>query len=314
MDPVLRAFLASWDWRIDVILVLVTAGTLYLTGWLRLRRRAAGKERHSQWQMAAGWRPVAYLGGLTLLALALMSPLDVLGSQLFFLHMIQHLVMIMLVPPLLLLANPLPFFLWGLPASLRPKVGGPLFGRASPFRYGLRQFTGPALVWFLFVACLWGWHEPMAYNAAQDDGLVHDLEHITFFGTSLLFWWHVVGAGPRVHRPFSAIGRIIYLASAIPPSMVAGVVIAFARTPIYSHYEAMPRLWGISVLSDQQLAGIMMWVPGGLIYIVAILILAGRWLQREQEKPALPESAWATDEALIAPGINFDAKAQRHKG
>jgi cytochrome c oxidase assembly factor CtaG len=87
------------------------------------------------------------------------------------------------------------------------------------------------------------------------------------------------------------------------PNMIAGVVIAFSESPIYSHYEAMPRIWGMSVMADQRLAGVIMWVPGSMMYMIFALILAARWLKKEEEKPPLPESKWATDEAMIAPGM-----------
>ena len=110
MPSVWSALLQSWGWRIDLIIVLALAGTIYTWGWFRLRARSQTPSR-----LANGWRLAAYLGGLVVLAIALMSPIDVLGQQLFTFHMVQHLLTIMIAAPLLLLANPFPFFLWGLP-------------------------------------------------------------------------------------------------------------------------------------------------------------------------------------------------------
>jgi cytochrome c oxidase assembly factor CtaG len=243
-----------------------------------------------------------YVGGVFVLGLALMSPIDVMGSQLFYIHMIQHVLMISIVPPMLWLANPLPFLLWGLPDRIRLQFGR-LLGRKGGLRHGLKQFAGPGVVWIAYVIFYLGWHDPMLYNAALEREWVHDLEHLTFFGVAMLYWWHVLGAGPVVHKPFSTVGRFIYLLMAIPPNMIAGVVIAFSESPIYSHYEAMPRIWGMSVMADQRLAGVIMWVPGSMMYMIFALILAARWLKKEEEKPPLPESKWATDEAMIAPGM-----------
>lgn len=301
MDPVLRATLFSWDWRLEVILVLTVAGALYLAGWLRVRGRSGNRKNRSRWQLGAGWRPLAYLGGLFILAVALMSPIDVLGAQLFTMHMVQHVLLVMVVPPLLLLANPLPSLLWGLPMNVRVRAG-PILGRRAVFRRWLRKISGPGIVWMTFVVIFWGWHDPAVYTLALSNAFIHDLEHITFFLVAMFFWWHVVGAGPRIHRRLSSVGRAAYVLSAIPPTMIAGIAIAFATKPLYSYYEAMPRLWGLSALEDQQIAGVIMWVPGSMMYMIAALILIGRWLQVEAEKPALPESAWANDEALIAPG------------
>jgi cytochrome c oxidase assembly factor CtaG len=278
------------------------AGTIYTRGWLRLRQRTANRHGFNPWQAAARWRPVVYITGLVILGLALMSPIDVIGSQLFFIHMIQHVIMVSIVPAFLWLANPLPFILWGLPGPTRIRFGR-LLGRRGKLRLGLKRFTGPGVIWLLFVILYLGWHDPALYNAALESELVHDLEHISFFGAARLYWWLIMGAGPVVHKPLSIIGRFVFVLMAIPPNMIAGMAIAFSEGPIYSHYDAMPRLWNISVMADQQLAGVIMWVPGSMMYIIYALILAARWLKQEEEKPALPESEWATEEALIAPGL-----------
>jgi len=312
VDPVLRALLLSWDWRLEVLLVLLIAGSLYTRGWLRLRRarrrqsfsRARGTSGNrlvSLHPLATGWRLAAYLAGLVTLAVALMSPIDVLASQLFLMHMVQHKLLILIAPPLLLLANPLPFILWGLPFGLRHRAGS-FLSRGSALRHSLRAVTAPGLVWMAFVAVLLGWHDPNAYNAALRSETVHDLEHLTFFGTAMLLWWHVIGAGPRL-RTFPRGFRIAYVLSVVPVNMAIGVAIAFATQPIYTYYVGVPRLWGLSVLQDQMLSGVIMWIPGSMMYIVAALILISRLVQAEADKQPLPESEWANDEALVAPGV-----------
>lgn len=302
MDPALRATLLSWDLRPEVIFVLALAGTVYTAGWWRLRERSRANSNSNRWRAGARWRPVAYLSGILLLAIALMSPIDVLGGQLLTMHMIQHVLLVMIIPPLLLLANPLPFLLWGMPKNVRLRASRILSSK-SKFRFYLRKTTGPGLVWLVFVVFYWGWHDPNAYNLALQNGFIHDLEHLTFFLVSMLFWWHVIGAGPRIHRPLSPIGRFAYVLMGIPPNMLAGLAIVFASGPIYTYYESMPRIWGLSVMEDQKIGGVIMWVPGSMMYIMAGLILISRWLQQEEQKPALPQSAWASDEALAAPGI-----------
>lgn len=312
MDPVLKAVLLSWDWKIEVIVVLALAGTLYSRGWWQLRQRSRGQARRyyrtarSRWRLAVTWRLVAYWVGLLAVALALLSPIDALGQQLFFMHMVQHLLLIMIAPPLLLIANPLPFILWGLPAAWRRKVGG-LFSlalhRESGFRRGLRAATQPGIIWMVWVISLIGWHDPSLYNAALRYEWVHNVEHLSFFIASMLLWWHLTGAGPRVHKQFGLLGRIGLVLSVVPPNMLTGVVLAFAEQGYYSYYSAVPRLWGFDVLMDQQLGGVIMWVPGSMMYIVAALILIGRFLSEEDRKPQLPESAWASEKAVAAPGL-----------
>jgi putative membrane protein len=206
----------------------------------------------------------------------------------------------MIAPPLLLIANPFPFFMWGLPAGARRAVGR-LFNRRSSFRRSLRSLTSPGLIWMVFVALFLGWHDPNAYNAALRNDLVHDLEHLTFFGSAMLFWWHVIGAGPRL-RSLSRGLRLAYLLATLPVTMAAGIAISFASQPIYTCYTTVPRPWGLTVMQDQMLGGVIMWVPGSMMYLLAALILISRLIQSEADKPPLPESEWATDEAMIAPG------------
>ncbi|RLT40147.1 MAG: cytochrome c oxidase assembly protein [Chloroflexi bacterium] len=299
MSAEASAFFRSWDPRADVIFVLGILGSLYLTGWMRMRAPQRGRGRITR--AANGWRLGAYLGGLALLGIALMSPLDVLGEQLFFLHMLQHMLLTMYVPPLLLLANPLPFVMWGLPPALRRALGVLLVPKGV-VRRALLAVTPPAVLWLIYAGTILLWHDPYAYSLAQGDSLVHDLEHISFFVASLLFWWHITGAGPRIHRPMARWKKILFLLGAVPANMLTGITIAFATAPLYAHYAAMPRLFNISVLGDQQLGGTIMWIQGSEMYIIATLILISRMLGDESRKQPLPEAQWATAEALKAPG------------
>jgi len=298
MDPVLKAALLSWDWRLEVVAILVLAGSLYTRGWLRIRGRSAKRQ-----SLAAGWRLAAYLGGLVTLGLALMSPIDVLGGQLFFMHMIQHLLLMMIGPPLLLIANPLPFFMWGLPVRARHSLGGWL-SRGSTLVRGLRALTAPGVVWMAFVAVLLGWHDPNAYNAALRSEFIHDVEHLTFFASAMLYWWYVIGAGPR-WRSLARGPRLAFLLATVPVNMAAGVVIAFAGRPIYTYYTTVPRLWGLSVMQDQMISGVIMWIPGSMMYLLAALILISQLIQQEADKAPLPEAQWATDESMIASGLKI---------
>lgn len=301
MDPALGAVLNSWDLRAEVLLLLALAGITYILGWWRLRSRTRHHVNRNRWSIGAPWRPVAYLAGLLLLGLALMSPIDVLASQLFTMHMVQHVLLVMVIPPLLLLANPLPYVMWGLPGKARRPVGQTL-ARQSRFRRALEVVSKPGWVWLYFVIIYLGWHDPNAYNLALQSALVHDLEHVTFFLVSILFWWHVLGVAPHIHRKMSPLARAGYVLLAVPPNMLAGIAIAFAGQVVYTYYELMPRILGLSVLDDQRIGGVIMWVPGSMMYMLAALLLVSRWLQQEERKPPLPQSAWATDDSLIAPG------------
>lgn len=310
MDPVARAALSSWSWRPEVIIPLVILGALFLNGWRRLRARS-GRVSGARF-LAAKWRPVTYIAGLLVIAIALLSPFDVLVQQLFFMHMIQHLLLIMIAPPLLLLPNPMPFLLWGLPGRVRLGVGGivnTVINKESVGGRLLRSATSPFVVWFIFVGTVVGWHDPSLYNAALRYDWVHDLEHLTMFAAGMLYWWTVTGAGPRLNKNLSRIAKIGFILAAIPPSMALGIVLAFSPAPIYAYYSDMPRLWGISALDDQRISGIIMWIPGGMMHFMSALVIIFLILTGEGRKPARKEKEWSDGDALAAPGIARSGRA-----
>jgi putative membrane protein len=263
------ALLTTWDFRLDVSVYLALSAAVFTASWLRLRRRGGHR-------LAAGWRLVSFLAGLGILGLAMMSAIDLWAERLFFMHMIQHLLLIMVVPPLLLLANPFPFMLWGLPGGR--ELGRRLFTPSARFRRALRGLTRPGMVWVTFVAVLWSWHDPYLYGLAQGPGWIHDLEHLLFFGTGMLFWWHAIGAGPRLHGRLSPLARIGYLLAAGVANLLPGVIIALADTPLYPYYAAVSRPAGITLLQEQSLSGIIMWVPGTMMYWMAALVIVIRRL------------------------------------
>ena len=273
METVWRALLLSWGWRAEVILPLILFGAVFSLGWARLFAR-------QQRGLAAGWRLICYWLGIGVVALALMSPIDLLGTQLFTAHMIQHLLLVMIAPPLLLLAQPFPFLLWGLPRGLRRRIGG-LFSRKSAVRLWLTRLTRPLGVWLASMVILWGWHIPSAYEAALRSDFIHDLEHLSFFGSGMLFWWSVTAVGPRLQGQAGRGTRIVFLLVTVPVNVLLSMLIALADQPLYPHYTTVPRLWGLSVLQDQMFGGAIMWVPGSMMYVVAASILLFRLFQTE---------------------------------
>jgi cytochrome c oxidase assembly factor CtaG len=268
---------------------------VHLAGRWRLKRRGSS-------QLIKPWRSVSYLAGLAVLGIALMSPIDVLSSQFFFMHMVQHLLLVMIAPPLLLIGDPMPIMMWGLPSNLRLEIGRWLQPE-SRFRGTVRSLTTPGLVWLYFVAVLVGWHDSQLYNLTLESELVHDLEHLTFFGTAVLFWWHVIGSAPHIHRHLSQGVRIGYALSVVPPTALTGIAIAFASKPIYEYYTTVPRLGTMTVLQDQMLGGVIMWIPGSMMYIVAALILIARVVRADEDKEPSSESERATAETTRAPGF-----------
>ena len=285
MHPLVRALFSAWEWRPDVFFVLTTLAVVYAVGWMRLRRQSVHRK------LATRGRLIAYMSGLATLALSLMSPIDRLGSQLFFMHMIQHMLIIQLAAPLLLLGNPFPFMLWALPQAPRLQTAR-LFTDESAFRRLLTAATRPGVAWLVFLTVYLGWHDTAAYNAALTYKWVHNLQHITFLGASLLYWWPIVGNAPHFHRRLPNWGKLAYLLGVIPPNMLVGVSIAFAPEVMYTYYLSVPRIWGFSALQDQQLAGAIMWIQGSEMYIwVALYILYHMFRKKDPSRSVTPAGA-----------------------
>jgi cytochrome c oxidase assembly factor CtaG len=245
-----------------------------------------------------------------MIAISLMSPIDRLGGQLFFMHMLQHLLFMMLAAPLLWLGEPFPIALWALPHTARHTVGG-LFTRDSAFRRAFAYVTSPGISWLLFITVYLGWHDPTAYNAALYHDWIHDIEHITFFGASMLYWWPVIGAAPHIHTHFPEWAKVPYLIGTVPPNMFIGISIAFATGVRYSYYETIPRIWGFTVMQDQQISGAIMWIPGSMMFILAALIVIARLFGKEKNHPGAVSSDWDSEQAMIAPGLESRAIQNR---
>jgi cytochrome c oxidase assembly factor CtaG len=298
MHPLIQALFSTWEWRFEVLAVLIPLGLLYTVGWQRLRKRS------THVRFATKTRLAAYGSGWALLVTALMSPLDRLGGQLFFMHMIQHMLMIMFVAPLLLLGNPFPFVLWGLPARWRQAIGD-LFTRDSRFRHIVASATRPFIAWIVYAVVLVGWHDPTLYSLAQGRSWIHDLEHLTVFGGAMLYWWHVIGAGPRLHGRFPVWARIAYLLCLAPLNMITGMSIAFAEEPVFPYYASLPRLWGFTVMQDQMLGGAIMWIQGSEMQIVIALVVLALYFRKgkrgqpdmmpdEERLSPAPSNKWRT--------------------
>ncbi|MEM7537294.1 MAG: cytochrome c oxidase assembly protein [Chloroflexota bacterium] len=304
MHPILSALLSGWEWRPEVIAVLALFGFLYTTGWWHLYTLHRTKQKHPQKKLATIGKLVCYLSGLMILATSLLSPIDMLGGQLFFMHMIQHLLTIMVAAPLIWLAHPFPISLWGLPRPLRLAVAG-LMHKNALFRRGLAAITGPGPSWVIFIVVYLGWHDSTLYNLALRRDWVHDIQHITFFGAGMLYWWHVIGAAPRIHGPFSRWARMAFLIVTVPPNMIAGTTISFATEPIYTYYATIPRFWGFTVMQDQMLGGTIMWILGSMMYIMAALVILAVYLSNSAKRdesidisshrPTMPISPSASD-------------------
>jgi cytochrome c oxidase assembly factor CtaG len=191
----------------------------------------------------------------------------------------------MVAAPLMVLGDPMTAFLWALPAAPRHAVAA-WWMRRGALRSTWRVLALPVVAWTLHVVTLWAWHLPSFYDRAVADGPLHVLEHATFFLTALLFWW--VPFRPHGRR-LEAGPALLYLFAAALQSTILGAVLALARHPLYVAHLGTTRAWGLTPLEDQQLAGLWMWVPAGLVYLAALIPLALRTLRRTGRNMAVVE-------------------------
>ncbi len=265
----------------EVVPFLVTIG-IYYGGTLRLWRRAGLGRGVSRGRVGA------FTTGLVVLALALMSPLDALADSLFWVHMVQHLLLILVVAPLLVLGEPEIALLWCLPQRWRP-VTGRVENRLARAIVGPPEGggAGPIAVVVVATAVLWAWHLPSLYDLAVEHEGIHTTEHVLFLVTAAMFWATVLRLTPRERQGHGY--RVLYVFAMGLQCSVLGAVITFAPRPLYSvHLETAPA-WGFSPLVDQQLAGLIMWVPPALLFVSLTWYLFMGWLAAAQERQAAEE-------------------------
>jgi len=265
-----------WGWRSEVVLPLLLGGSLFTFGWWRLSQRS-----HLG---LPPWRLTLALCGFMTIALALLSPLDRLAHLLFSAHMIQHMLLMMVAPPLLLLADPFPILLWALPRPGRVLVSR-LLVAGAPLRRVWRAMTWMPVAWFTSALALWLWHLPAAYNAALNFRLLHDVEHLAFFWGGILFWWPIVSPAPRLHGHVHHSLRILYVVLAGGQQTLLGLLLSMSPKVLYPFYADAPRPWSLSPLDDQAWGGIIMWGTGGVIGIITVMVLVFCLLSLEERPP-----------------------------
>lgn len=251
-----------WRWDASVLLGLAALSGAYAIAALALYRGG-------QWGRAIQRRHMLFFAcGVLLPFLALASPIDHIGERyLFSIHMLQHILLQMIAPALILL---------GIPHWMMQRV-------LDLFRLDglLRLVTHPLLAFAAFNLALIAWHIPALYEAALRNPNLHILEHIIFIGTGFLSWYPVIDPAAQ-HERFAPIAKIAYLFLFVMPSGILGAIFAFAQAPLYPYYASVTqRLWQLSVLDDQALAGAIMWVPGWAIYFIALSIVFAVWMNRE---------------------------------
>ena len=265
---------AAWNLDPVILLALGIAVACYVPGLVAVWRRA-GTGRG-----IARWRAAAWLGGMLALVAALVSPIDALGSALFAGHMVQHLLLVLVAAPLLVLGTPDLAFAWSMPARARRPVGR--WWARSPTARTIRRVLGNvAVATILHAIAMWAWHAPVLYEAALWHDGWHALEHASFLLTALLFWWVAVH-----HRHRAAVAVLAIFITAMH-SGILGAFLSLSSTPWYLGHGATVGQWGLTLLEDQQLAGLIMWIPASVVYIVAALAVLWRWLEGGRSAVAL---------------------------
>jgi putative membrane protein len=260
----------AWTWNTDpVVLVPVLAlDLLYAAGIVRLWSRA-GPGRG-----VPVWRALAYAVGLAALFAALVSPLDAAAEASFALHMGQHMVLVVVAAPLMVLGNFGVVALTALPGRFRLPLGR-TFASAPLRRLRAWLFSVP-LATAVHGVVVWLWHAPRLYDAALADPLIHYLEHLTMFGTAVMFWWSVLGARRLGMLGYGAGAGALFLT--MLHTGLLGILITLAPAPLYASYAGSTPWAALGPLEDQQLAGIVMLIPGGLVYLAGGLGLLAAWL------------------------------------
>jgi len=260
-------------WTLSPVLLVPLALSLviYLVGWSRLSKRASTPVR-----------PRLFLSGWTVLTLSLVSPLHEAGERSFTMHMIEH-ELIMLVATLLLAASGAGGVLaWGLPRPLRQALGG---GWKSPLQSLWRRLTEPVTATMVQAAVMWAWHAPPLFDRALDSLGWHIAQHACFFISALLFWWAMLHPRGR-SAGYGLSAACLFATSLIGGAL--GALMSFSSSPWYADYAAMGMTGiGLDPVNDQRLAGLIMWIPGGLVHGVAAMILFYKWLKSTEGGHAL---------------------------
>ncbi|CAB3676520.1 cytochrome c oxidase assembly protein [Paraburkholderia rhynchosiae] len=268
-----------WTFEPWVVALLILSLALYVAGYRRLCSRSRRGRAIRVRRLSA-----FVLGWLTLVA-ALDSPLDALSAALFSAHMVQHELMMLVAAPLLVLGRPLAVWLWAFRPASRHAIAAAV--RTPALRGLWRSLCAPAVAWLLHAAALWAWHMPRLFEAALASPVIHTLQHASFLLSALLFWWVVFGEGTRRDQSGYA---MLSLFTTMVHTGALGALLTLAPGLWYPAYIEPTSALGFDPLQDQQLGGLVMWVPGGLAYLIAALATGARWLMHRAPVTFIPNA------------------------
>lgn len=275
--------------------LLVVWLVLYVRGWYRLRRRGA--------PLATVYRLIVFGVATTLVAIALLSPANQLNTQYLFVRSLQTVVLCLMAAPAFFISCGYDVMLWGLPFRVRRRLHHTL-RRGTSFGRAVRKFVPAGVAWLLFLAAFLIWHEPSFVNWAAPTHFVHTLALLTLGALALLFWWHVVGTGPRLQAVLAPwlIAAMLVITEIV--NMATGVSLAFSTEPFYTHYvNAATDTRALSALGDQAFAGGILWVVGSFVYISSIVLVMNRLFIAHGSNRPEPHPDWDADDRMIMPGL-----------
>ena len=274
---------AGWTTDLAVVVPLLLGAAVYATGVARLWRKA-GVGRGASWLQVG-----CFATGWLLMAAALVSPLHQLSLELFWVHMVEHEVVMAAAAPLLVLARPLGPMLWAFPVHWRRSVA--VVAQTVAFVSGWDWWSRPLVATALHAVAIWAWHIPFLYEAALLYEPMHWLQHLSFLVTALFFWWAMLEG----RRDGAAVADLFLTAM---HTGFLGVLLTVAPRAMYPLQSTLSSRWGLDPLTDQQLAGLIMWVPAGTVYVGAGLAIAWRWISRSGQTANW--MAWRSEHARDA--------------
>ncbi len=249
---------------------LLMIGALYALGTARLRARGAHQR---------SFEPIAFgIGWLTLIV-SILPPLDAWAIVRFSAHMVQHELMMLVGAPLVMFGRPVPVWLAALPRPWSARAAKIL--QSSATRGAWNGVTAPVVAWALHGGAIWLWHLPALYDAAVENEAIHLVEHSMFVGTAIVFWWGML-YGRYGRAGYGA--AVFYVFTTAVHTGILGAIVTFARAPLYSAYLAPAASHGIDALGDQQVAGLIMWVPAGLVLTTLGIALFAAWLGEAERR------------------------------
>lgn len=262
-----------WVFDPIVVLALAAAAWAYVAGLRRVR--AAGRPFPGRWS-------TAWFAGLGALALALLSPIDAYADASLWVHMVQHLLLTLVAPPLLAFGAPVTLALRAARPDVRRRWLLPVL-RSRP----VAILANPIVGWALFVGAPFAIHFSPLFDLALRDDAVHATEHALWLGTALVYWWPIVGRDPMPHR-MSYPARMLSMLLTMPATSFAALAIYGASTALYPTYAALPDPWGGLALGSQRVAAVIMWLVGNLFMVAAMLVCAGAWKRDEERRTEPP--------------------------